>query len=302
MTEFFGRQEPGGRDMSRAHWQRSVGHVLMSELTERFFDDYLQPVTEEVIEASERTVARWNRESPCDPVWARAHAVSRELFQVHPGSDLIPDNKDLEAQAGRYTHNLYIEASLSEGLETQTFFPLNLASQVSRVAAKQGIEGFETGSLTEIATVLLRPDFQEVTKDSAFTKNGVWGPFATTQLSDYWPLNSDPNQDITFISGKVAYSSELNRYLKRRMSNVNQEGVSFRANVTFLTSSGCPVRHDRAHFTDSAEDRRNLQILSKYFNKTVNELLAPRAENIIVRGLNVQAGILEQAAAYYDEV
>ncbi len=177
-----------------------------------------------------------------------------------------------------------------------------MARVISQQATAQEIGGFATDSLTSIAQVLRRPDFKNIVNTSALTRNGVWGAFATNPRLDFSRHPSKPVLDLEFTDGQVALSAEFSGYLRNQLSRVNQEGKSFGRDIMSRVSSGCPVRHTHAQFTDSSGDRKNLRILSSYFGKPTEELLVPREQSVISRFLDVQANILDQADAIYQNI
>lgn len=297
----------GTRDMSRAHWMRSVGTVAMTELTTRFYEeqefgsfnpDDLEDYSREVDE-----YLQWHTNSL---TWAHAFALSRMFLPHRLDGTFVGRSPELREQMERHTHYGTPTDVLREGLLTQATFPLNLAIDVSLAAEEAGAAGFEMEDLTGIARVLRRPDFQALVHAAAFTKNAVWEHYATTPF-DYYQSKSpdDPPLDFVFSENGVAFTPSFSSYLKRQLAATNRRGLSSSSRafsgVEDLVSSGCPVQHKRPHFTDSVEDEANLHKLSEYFDKPEAELLAERETTVITDGMNRLAYLLEKAAPYVED-
>ena len=106
------------RDMSRAHWQRSVGSVLLGGIADKLIDEHIQPVTPESISDCERTITEFREAYDLPLTWGRAFAISSRFLTIPPGSGLVPYNEQLQKQSDRFTFNRHVDRVFSEGMET----------------------------------------------------------------------------------------------------------------------------------------------------------------------------------------
>lgn len=286
------------RDVSRADWQRKTGAVVMRELTEPVLSRppvFLDPNT---IIAIEHRARQLQQKEGLDSTWSRAYALSIDTFRVPSGSvGPVPHNEILEEQVDTYTFMHTSPMSFAEGMQSQQFFPLNLARMISTTAKERGVAGFGSESLGEIATVFRRPDFRAMIDQAAFTKNGMWRDFTSQISGKYTPPEGGSDLEIVFQDGEVAFSAKFAAYLRSQLSEVNRNGLQD-VDVDKSSSSGCPAAHKRAHFTDNSNDQIQLQLLSNHFGKTTEELTQSHEKSIIQEGIERMTQVLEAADHY----
>lgn len=301
MSVEFVEQSQRERDLSRAHWQRSVGRVVMVEMFSEFLESNPPELSELEAQVISIEVNKYHRPVTSTEAFTRAHFTTAHYFSADrfTATDRF-DDTIIGQQIGEYAFFTGLHDILHEAMNTQAHFPLNLADAVSESAADESVPGFATDSLTDIAALLRRPDFQDMTLDAMLTRNGIWRTFSTSRHysradMDEIALGEGSALGFTFDDhGQVTFSQGFKKLLHEELSFVNKEGIKA-ANVARSASSGCPIRHEKPRFVGLVTDQANLDALSVAFGKSPEQLLEPRPEHIERTALNVTADLLEQA-------
>lgn len=284
------------RDMSRAHTQRSVEVVVTREIIEPFYAHCAQRVeridTSSVMRGGSCSLQQYGTV----PAWDTAAWLSEQIFDSRqlfvPAKNVRSVNKLLLPHAFENT----VLSVMSEGLSAQACFPLHMARDIASAAEQEGVPGFEGNSLAEISRIMQRRDIRGMIYTAAFTANGVWGNYSTSHYEPFPYMADTPLLKFVFSAeGEVDFSDDFKKYLRERMVRVNKDGKSVETalGVQFATSSGCPALRTRAHFNDSDADKERLAILSTYFGKSPEALLATHSENIITGGLDTLTSVLD---------
>ncbi|HSW98931.1 MAG TPA: hypothetical protein VLF71_03780 [Candidatus Saccharimonadales bacterium] len=300
----------GARDLSRAQLQRSVETAVVRQTCDPYMAARASSLEaldfESLALVGEIRALGFEDNSP---TWGMAQATAEALFK--PGDLQLPakptETGILDILAEEYAYHPTIKQVLDEGLAAQAHFPIRLAYDISQAARGQGVPGFETKTLGDIARLLRRPDFRQVVDEAAFTNNGVWEQYSTVPGQKYEAQNVYERPGTTRPSkievkfdghGMVGWTPEWQAYLKNRLQGVNHQGDRPKGNdrnamvQSDSSSSGCPARHRRAHFTGKA-DVVWLGILGTYFDKPPGELLRTHQLSVIEQGLDLTADGLE---------
>lgn len=285
--------ESSARDLSRAHIQRTAEVVVSREVAEPFFAErraYIPLLTAEEI---------FMTDSPYPPPatpWVAAQRVSKILLDS--GADMPATGGGVEAinnMVAPFMYSNTVRYGILEGLESQTHFPLHLAEDISAAARQAGISGFETGTFGGIISLLKRPDFRAMIDASAFTANAVWGSYSTSFHTPYRSSEGRPHLGFVFdAAGNADFAPAFKTHLHEALVKVNRAGNSGGGYDTVgSTSSGCPARHVRPHFTGSETDVRNIEVLAGYFGISAEEVTVTRESSVITQGLDLLVEGLE---------
>lgn len=287
----------GTRNLSRAHWQRSVGSVVVG----RMADDALRERAEQPlpdIDIINNYVHLCRGRNGLSQLWARVYVVSGLLHQMveDPYADTV-QNATIQAGFEQHTFTRSPERALEEGFNTQAVFPVNLAWGIERAAYRQRVKGYDMRTLEDVADMFRRPDFRSLVDQSALTKNGYWGSNSTGVT-----YNMFETDDFVFDDSGVRFSEARSRGIRQAIREVNQGGAKRRMGLPHQPSSGCPVRHVRPHFTPSAQDQANLAMLSQHYGVPAEALLAPRPQSVIYDALDFVAGALEAYSPGFEQI
>jgi hypothetical protein len=286
------------RDLSRAHWMRSVGTVVMGEMA----DDLLQA---EPYRLDDSNIAAHNRRARAlgdhgsPEALSRAYAIGEKVFSSQYTGAAENVAPDLQDGFDSYTHFGEPHRVFQEGCQAAVVFPLNLAAAISQTASRKNVGGFAADSLGNIARMLRRPDYQQLTRESALTKNGVWRIFTSALMQGSEDvIFRNPPLDFEFENGEVSFSRDFSAFLKTEIRKVNREASPKLLLVSYLSSSGCPVAHTGPHFSRSPEDASRLDHLSQTFDKPAEQLLQRRDRPVLFDFLDHYADALDQAHDY----
>lgn len=295
--------ERPNRDISRGHFERSVGTTLVNQLMEPYYADAMQRL-EHFSPSRLQAVgtARAEEINLLHPAWGMAQAVAETLLK--PDAFATPDNEYSETVDG-LLHKGMLAPSVSfmlyEAAETQSHFPLRFAHDIAKSAREQGASTFNAADLHDIATILRRPDFRLLVDKSAATANGVWGPYSTTHTMKLQPWkNGMPPLSFLFdAEGNASFTPEMEKYLTDALRKVNSNGIPYVSSQAQheSASSGCPARRLKPTFRNTEEDQERLDLLARYFSKAPEEITAPVRENMINQGLDLTADALDYAHA-----
>lgn len=304
MSEVANSQPHHMPELTRRAWQISAGTVVVRNLAGGVIasdepGNFLGSANYGVTKERARIIRE--RRGIENETWAQAFAITQNSLQVPESMDYkVADNEVIREQFWEFTAMRSIPAVLEEGMVTQRFLPLNMAMAISKAAAQRGVAGFESNSLSDIAGILRRPDFQELIHTAARTRQGIWRQFADMAVPEYTPLkHGGVDLDFQFNDdGAVAFAPEFAQMLKRELQRVNRDGIDRGVEIvkSEMASSGCPVARKRAIFSGDAMEY--LPMLSEAFDQTPEELLRPREKTVIHEGLDKTALVLEAAEQY----
>lgn len=312
----FGEGPQPVRDMSRAHWQRGIGNIVFSELAISLMDDNFASITDERILSasySGSSHALGNARPDGSPpdldvhlqVWANAFDLSRMLFESPSHTEIITLDPETLSEIRHHTHAGDDYAVLEEGMGSQSVFPINLSMLLAREAKNQGISGFETGSLDQIAKFIDRPDFRDLVDVAASAQNGFWGTYANTiSPPGLIPgkFEGVPRTEIEFdfVDGSVYFSQNFRASMRGAIVRNNLMGdSSTEDSVVSRPSSGCPVRHEQPAVS-SINRKDALRVLGETFGKKPDELLQKRDESAIQHGITLLSILFKRADKILD--
>lgn len=301
-AEFSERPHPE-RDLSRATWQRSIGAVVMRELTEQAFQE-IPELTEVQLEICESNAHP--KSSAMGLSWARAYYLAEPLLRAR--TDHIYRETEtapywLRQQFWKYTFAKDINNVMTEGMSTMAAFPLSLARSITETVEDTLVSdtkksGLEANSLEDIATMLRQPYLRNMIETSLLTSNGFWKGFSTEKKAALPEALHEMNIYIFHDDGTVSFNSEAVSAMREAIRFVNTDGFSHPHPVMEQSSSGCPARHLRPSF-NSAQDMVYLEMLSEYFEKTPEQLTEKREQNVVQMGLDFVAAGLEQYSDWF---
>lgn len=303
------------RDMSRAVWQRTIGAVVMQELTEDALSsapglDYLTAGNLDYeIEAECRI--------PVDvsALWASAYAVShlavRSAFKPifkrveQLEVDVLPDKYSHDLSAYTYWKNN--QDLMLEAQQTVTHFPVSLARSVclhannelyGRTSSISVDDRFSPRSLDQIADLLDSPDIISMYDQSLFAANGFWKGFSTsTRGIEVGAIKFAPYK---FIEDRVAFSELTLRDMRSSVKDANNARPVMKQKYSPTSSSGCPARFTNVSASLGTTDAHLVE-LAEAFGKTSEELLAPREFSPARLGLQFVARSLREASPIADK-
>lgn len=285
---------------TRAHWQRTEGMVIFDRAFRQAFPLILERVDPNDIASRQRAHPEMNS-------LQLAFTASRNIADQTP--HVTPkftksDVDELHDNMGLYTHS-GMRFGLNEGVDSTVFFPLNLLDAVDR-QSPPGSPRF-TERLSDMSTVLRRPFFGTLVETAAFTSNGLWGRFASTEFSgrklsqflgegaphfDFHDGLDGLEFDFTDkVKQSLLASLRTRNQVARERSGIFQ---NMPESTAMGTTSGCPVARKAPQFTDKPKDRARLQRLAEFYQVTPEELTRPRSESGIVFGLHRFADFLER--------
>lgn len=282
----------GERDITRAHIQRSVGVVVCREV----FDPYYAECRGRIPELTASTL--FGEDAPQALPHSIAYTsqrVSRIVFNYPievPGTNI----EAVDSIVTPYTYAQSIRWSMSEGVETIAHFPLRLALDVSASAYDQSVRGFSTDTLANIAKLIRRPTFRKLVDTAAFTSNGIWRSYSTSYTLPFRDFDGPPLDFVFSAEGDVDFRPDFKNYLRQRLLDVNKAGITPDGQtIEISASSGCPARRLRASFTQSEQDKVNIETLASYFSIPPEAVTATYDTSVINEGLDVLAEALEYA-------
>lgn len=303
MSELLEQPRQVERDLSRAHWQRTIAPVVIRELIGDSFDRPPE-LSEAILEGCERRALSTVGTDSIGLVWARAYAVS---YQILDGSiqynELMKSQtpQQLIAQFDKFTFAKNINDVIEEGTRTQARFPISLAKSVSDDASSRGIKGFGMQNLNDVAAMIHQPYFREMVDTALITSNGFWRGFSTQEISSLpGELNGDYVYDF-HNDGTVEFSPKAVTAIHSKIQEVNQYSDGNSDMVEQQSSSGCPARHSHTSF-NTESDKVNLEMLSKYFGKASDELTQVHEQSVVQKGLDLMVTGLEKYSGWFDQM
>lgn len=298
------------RDMSRARWQAGEAAVVFTQAADVLFAD--GSIATPDIKQINKYAKRERAIIGTDPHWFKACDVLLATLDVRADQAMmtIPDT----AKDGINHHTYYgamhnsVGEVVREALKAQICFTLNAAQMISLEAERREIDGFGTDTYSEIAALISRADFGLIIHTSLLTRNGVWGGLSFKKgmefdnKEDYSP--EDPvarnfMRNLIFDEQRaVALGPDFTDLLRANLRHVNQLGNSTRGVMSDRTSSGCPARHLKPHFSNSPADQARLAALATAYGTSPEELLTERKTTVVADGLRFMATILENFDDY----
>ncbi len=305
MSEVFEQYSPpSDRDLSRAHWQRSVGAVVMDQSCKDLFTTESIELSNEMIGTITAQSTKFAKDCHLPQLWAEASVLSEQYVAFkQPQNFREPEPHYpvvLYDQLERYTYEGRLSEVIREGLQAQTYFPVNLARKIDTYARHAKISSLYIESLADLANLVERPDFRTMVDQALLTRNGVWQSFtATMNPSQTERSPSLFTQELIAIDDHehITFRPFVLRSLRKSLSQVNSVGVRSEKGTILSTvsSSGCPAGHSRPRFSRSPADEDNLIVLREFYDTTDQELLADQPETIVQRGLTYYASVLRAA-------
>ncbi len=305
MSEVFEQYSPSDdRDLSRAHWQRTVGAVVMNQACKNLFSVNSIEFSEDMVSSVSSQAAKYAADCRIPLLWAEASVLSEQYIAFKLPQDILEPEPHypvaLYDQLEKYTYEGRLSEVIREGLQAQAYFPVNLARKIDTYARHAKFPSLYIDSLADLANLVERPDFRTMTDQALLTRNGIWQSFtATTNPSQTENAPSLFTRDLITIDDQehIAFRPFVLRSLRQSLSQVNAVGVRPEKGTILSTvsSSGCPAGHSRPRFTDSPSDTDKLMVLREFYNVTDQELLADQPETIVQRGLTYYASVLRAA-------
>jgi hypothetical protein len=293
-------QESGpSRDLSRGHFERSVGVAITNQVMEPFYrqcQTRLGDINLDEVTMRGSALAEWQQLS--HKAWGMAYVVTE--LALDPNRLQLPSNSERDAVDSLLSKGMFagsIDYSMHDGVNTQAHFPIRLAHDISVAARAQRVRGFKATNLRDIASIIRRPDFRATVDSAAATANGVWGLYSTT-FDEPLPATDGMMPPLGFAfapDGTVSFSPEVQQFLTDAMRKVNLQGalaVTTDAELS-AASSGCPARRIKPSFLDTPEDNARLALLSRYFKTSPAVIKQPVDLNIINQGLELTAHALD---------
>jgi hypothetical protein len=292
------REAETGRDLSRAHWQRSVGAVVFRELGDVQFT--APPLPDSEIAPLVQAAAQKSADLGDDPQWTTAQSILYHTLLRHSlPAGVLSSGTAIGDGLARHTFYRTPHRIMMEAIEAQVYYPLNLAHLVCHRAAVQGVAGYQVKRYGDIAGLLRRSDLRQMIDQSALTRNGVLqhmtsGGVPPENMASRQPFSEFESAGVLFdAAGSVTFHQDIRDFFLAALRHNNARGLSGEYQVDVQSSSGCPARHKQPHFTGSHEDTSALAALSQTFGKPESELIAVRPQSAIESGLDWMAGMLE---------
>lgn len=304
MSEFVNPQ----RDMSRADWQRELGAVIFRITGDQLFA--AGPIRTPDMTSVDLWARRTEEEKGVDAFWYRAHSavLSALLPRAFTAAEAMPSEIDDSIKS--HTFRGIVPRVVSEAVDAQVHFPLNLAQLVSVTASRRGIDGFTVDSYSDVADLIDRTDVQTIINQALLTRNGMWEDLSSQSgiSRDFLdPLDHSPasyeariiEKSLRFQQGSVCINEELQQTLLTELRKVNANGSSDPSEDTSrLTTSGCPARHHRIHHATVKRWPLELNALAAASNTPISELTATRETSVVEDGLRFMADYLRDFEAY----
>jgi hypothetical protein len=303
MSELLDQSLQVERDLSRAHWQRTVGTVVMHEFLEEAFSQPRE-IPGALLMTCERRAQSLVNTDDIDLVWGRAYAVSLHLIDGNIQYAVLPTSRapeTLREQFIKYTFKKVADDVIEEGALTQARFPITLARSIVNEAKSKGIEGYKIDTLKDVAEMLDEPYFRDMVETALLTSNGFWSGFATQTFIQRPTILKSIDPFTFHQDGRVEFSPAATDAMRSKIKEVNRQGDQKNAMVETQSSSGCPARHLRTSFK-TTEDIDNLNMLSSYFGKTPEELTQARDKNVVQKGLDLVIAGFEKYSEWFANV
>lgn len=288
-----------GWNYERAAWQRSVGAVLMRELTAGAFDT--SPIESIDLEriwnyASSSYKHTYSHEG-LNVFWATAQYTSEMMIDTAftEVDNNIADLRErdtsgfIENELMKNTYYGEIDSVIREAKASAGNFPISLARSICKRARQNKIDSdrYTLRSFDDLASLLDSPDVRLMVDQSLVAANGFWRGFSTgvNSLATTGFLMSP----YEFADEKVMYTQSAIKTLRTSVKQVNNRTTSYTGfSAVRGSSSGCPARHLWPTFNE--EDAPKIEALGTLFGKSAEEVLVPHPDSVVQAGLTYMVG------------
>lgn len=298
------------RDISRAHWQRSEAAFMFARIGDNIFADSYAEVDDTTLSGLltfpvdvVRDKLGVRASDSLTETELRAYQIASYLFREPDGiiSRHTQFSHGISFPAAQYMFEGSYGGATREAMETEAAFPFNLAFGMAAFAKQEGIGGRQVDTLADVSALLRRHDYRKTLYDATVAPNGYWG---TARTQKVLPGAIEPCMlayDETTDS--IVFGKKRLQDLWMELRAVNSSATSdLNTPVSSRASGGCPARHTRPQFTNSAHDQSRLKLLSDELGIPIEEILAPRQKNVIESGVDYLAMALERASKFQTQL